>query len=427
MRSLFFIFLMLVGSIGYSQVTLPVDFEQAPENYDFLGFEGSDSAIEANPDQSGINTSGNVMRALKTEGSQFFAGTFVNLDEAIDFSESGVIAVDTWSPKLDIPVRLRLENADNSAGVEMDVNTATINEWETLEWDLSGMINPDVDYVRVVVFFEFIVDLPGDGTTYYFDNIRLGEGGGGGSEISLPLTFELPASDYDFLGFEGSDSAIEANPDQSGINTSATIMRATKTEGAQFFAGTLVNLDVPVDFSESGVVSVDVWSPKADIPVRMRLEDAGNTAGIELDVNIPSTNEWVTLDYDFSGVLNPDINYVRVVLFFEFVVDLPGDGTTYYFDNVRDASSLSAESITASQYINAWPNPATDVLNIEFLEGVPADAQLTIYDLSGRMIDQLNPQTQLNRIDLSSYDAGQYVLRIDTQDKGYYHKFIIAK
>ena len=44
--------------------------------------------------------------------------------------------------------------------------------------------------------------------------------------------------DYNPVGFEGADSAVEANPVSGGINTSATVLRTIKTDGAQFFAGT---------------------------------------------------------------------------------------------------------------------------------------------------------------------------------------------
>lgn len=450
---------LLISSVGFAQVTVPVDFEQDPGNYDFLGFEGAESAIEANPDQTGENTSGNVMRSTKTEGSAFYAGTSINLDAPIDFSTMQALAMDVWSPKLDIPVKLRLEDENNTAGIEVDMNTTTTNEWERLEYDFSSVMNPDVDYVRIVVFFEFVVDLPGDGTIYYFDNVELTESsgggdndgycnttvqhlgipaetasainltienqdaqsmivkissansdpvddliipgasgatigaadfsvpgeisrtltwdappadvalnvlwskesfggnwqlspedvvvpfdfvcGGGGTGVSLPLDFELDPQAYTYEGFEGADSAIETNPDQSGTNTSANVMRTIKTDGALFYAGTSITLDEPVQFTSTGILEMDIWSPKMDIPIKLRLEDADNTAGIEVDVNNTTTNGWETLQYDFSGVLNPDVDYVKVIVFFEFIADLPGDGTTYYFDNIRAFEDMS--------------------------------------------------------------------------------------
>ena len=55
----------------------------------------------------------------------------------------------------------------------VDVNTTVENTWETLVFDFETLIDPAFDYNRIVIFFEFVVDLAGDGSTYYFDDIEL--------------------------------------------------------------------------------------------------------------------------------------------------------------------------------------------------------------------------------------------------------------
>ena len=310
-------------------VTLPVDFEDDTLDYGIIGFEGADSAREANPVPGGINTSANVVRSTKEVGAQFFAGTSVQLGEPIDFTESSSIRMKTYSPKAGIPVRMKLENSANpDEFVELDANTTVINTWETLVYDFTGASGT---YDKIVVFFEFIVDLPGDGSTYYFDDIELDTPAG----VELPVDFEDPELTYTVFGFEGADSAVEANAVPGGINTSATVVRTTKTAGAQFFAGTTVVLDSPVDFSATQMISINTYSPKAGIPVRLKLENSADSSEfVELDVNTNVIDTWETLTWDFSGS-SPTGTYDRVVIFFEFVVDLPGDGSTYYFDDIQ--------------------------------------------------------------------------------------------
>lgn len=155
-----------------TQVALPIGFESTTLNYDFVGFEGADSAIVANPDPSGINPTSRVMRTTKTAGAQFFAGTFINLNAPINFSSSKKLRMKVWSPKNGIPIRVRLENINNSVGMELDANTTTTNQWEELEWDFASF-NPTAAFVRIVVFMEFIPGLPGDGSTYFFDDIQI--------------------------------------------------------------------------------------------------------------------------------------------------------------------------------------------------------------------------------------------------------------
>jgi hypothetical protein len=161
-----------VDDSAATQVALPVGFESTSLNYVFEGFEGADSAIIVNPDPTGINPTGNVMRTIKTVGAQFFAGTFLELDAPMDLSTSQKFRMKVWSPKSGIPIKVRLENADNSVGIEVDAFTTTTNEWEELEWDFAGQ-NNTAAFVKIVVFFEFIDSLPGDGSTYYFDDLQI--------------------------------------------------------------------------------------------------------------------------------------------------------------------------------------------------------------------------------------------------------------
>ena len=218
---------------SFAQVVLPLDFEQTPANYTFEGFEGADSAIEANPDTLGGNYSATVMRSTKTVDAQFFAGTVVTLDSPIDFSTNKGISFQSWSPKANIPVRLKLENADASAFVELDVTTTVANRWETLTYDLESRLDDNVDYVRVIVFFEFINGLAGDGSTYYYDNVQTVDVSGG-IDVGLPVDFENADVTYDIAGFEGANASVVMNPDQTGENTSATVVQHDKTDGAAF-------------------------------------------------------------------------------------------------------------------------------------------------------------------------------------------------
>ena len=161
-----------VDDSAATEVALPVGFESTTLTYDYFGFEGAIPNIIPNPDPTGINPTANVMESVKTNGAQFFAGNVLNLDSPIDFSTSQKFRMKVWSPKVGIPIRVRLENIDNSVGIELDANTTTMNEWHELEWDFSSQ-NTSANFVRVVVFFEFVPGLPGDGSIYYYDDIQI--------------------------------------------------------------------------------------------------------------------------------------------------------------------------------------------------------------------------------------------------------------
>jgi len=217
---------------------------------------------------------------------------------------------------------------DFSLGTQADT-------WVTIDMDITGL-NPKTNLGQIV--------LSGDGpgnppSNFYVDNMYFYRADGTDitpQAVNLPIDFELtnPAN-YVFLGFEGADSAIETNPDQSGINTSATVMRTTKTNGSQFFAGTFLDTDNPIDFASSQQIAVKIWSPKSGIPIRLAVESPSGTAQQFVDVNTTVTNQWEELVFDFTGLVDTNATYDRIVIFMEFIVNQAGDGSTYYFDDIR--------------------------------------------------------------------------------------------
>ncbi|WP_197275393.1 glycosyl hydrolase family 16 [Nonlabens sp. YIK11] len=156
------------------------------------------------------------------------------------------------------------------------------------------------------------------------------------TQVALPIGFESPTLNYDLTGFEGAVPERAANPMPSGINPTANVVQSLKSNNAAFFAGNILELDAPIDFSSSQKFRMKVLSPKSGIPIRIQLEDAANTDGARkfLDATTTTSNEWEELEWDFSG-LNPGSNLVRVVVFFEFVPGRNGDGSTYYFDDIK--------------------------------------------------------------------------------------------
>ena len=313
-------------------ITLPIDFESETLDYAFIDFGGAINTIIDNPDPSGINTSATVTEFFKENGAEVFAGTVIELGASIDFSQFQTFQLDSWSPTAGTTVKLKIENASNaSISAEIDAITTVANEWETLYFDFSSA-DLSQEYSKVVIFYDF--GNVGSDTTYYYDNVA--QGIAPGNTVELPLDFENTSTVYNIIGFEGADSFLEANPFPTGNNPSANVIRTTKTVGAQFFAGTAIPLDAPVDFSGTQSISMKTYSPKANIPVRLKLENS-NGDFVELDVNTTVENQWEELVWDFSG-MDTNFDFTTVVVFFEFIVDLPGDGSTYYFDDVELAN-----------------------------------------------------------------------------------------
>jgi len=306
-------------------VNLPLNFEQGTES--FSNFEGAVTNIIPNPDPSGINTSSRVANTNKGQGAATFAGSFVTLEEPIDFSNGSTFSVKTWSPKVGATVKLRLENLnDGSVGIEVDQTTTVANEWEELTYDFSGA-DLTQDYQKVVLFFDF--GNTGDDTNYYFDDVTQVSTE---PQVALPVDFESIELEYDLFSFEGAADSLIANPDASGVNTSGTVVEVEKTDGAATFAGTILNLDQPIDFSQGTTFSIKTWSPKAGATVRLKVENADASEFFEADATTSATNQWEELTWDFSGA-STTASFNKVIVFFDF--GNPGDGSIYYYDDIQ--------------------------------------------------------------------------------------------
>ena len=311
-------------------LALPLSFESSTLEYSFVSFGNAFASVVPNPDKSGINTSGTVGRMEKTPGAEVWAGAFLELPNAIDFSKGNIIQVKTWSPKAGATVRLKLENAtDGNIFVEKDAVTTIANGWEVLSWDLSGFnLSPSLH--KVVLFFDF--GKSGDGSVYFFDDVAQVKTVVAAGELALPVDFESAELEYPFVNFGNAFSGVVDNPDRSGINNSGKVAQFEKIAGAETWAGSFLQLPKAIDFSKGQVMQMKVWSPKAGATVRLKLENAtdGNIF-VEKDAVTTTANAWETLSWNLTG-FNLDADFHKIVVFFDFGVN--GNGSKYFFDDI---------------------------------------------------------------------------------------------
>jgi hypothetical protein len=312
-------------------ILLPVTFETATPA--FGNFGGAVSSVIANPDVNSGNPSAKVAQLNKSQGAEVWAGSIVTLDKPIDFTSNKIMKIKVWSPKAGIVVKMKLENlTDGTISKEVDVTNTVANGWEELSFDFST-ISVSEKYQKIVVFFDF--GNPGTGANYYYDDIKLVAGA---EALALPLTFQSSTLTYTFDNFGGANTTVIDNPQSSG-NTSSKVAALVKSNGSEVWGGSSILLDDPIDFSSQKKIKIKVWSPKADIVVKMKLERKGATnpdaTNIEVDVTTTVTNGWEELTFDFAAINNAN-KYQRVVVFFDF--GKAGTGATYYFDDIKQSN-----------------------------------------------------------------------------------------
>ena len=218
-------------------------------------------------------------------------------------------------------------------------------------------------------------DNPGD-WTFYFDEITLVEGGcdggGGGAQVGLPVTFDDAAVDYDLVDFGDpvpAATTLVADP----TNAANTVASTNKPVGTPVWAGTTVGgtngLAAAIPFTATETtMTVRVYSPDAGIPVRLKVEDAADpNISVETEVLTNVANEWETLTFDFSvqapgtAALDPANTYDKVSIFFNFGTDGDTAGDkTYLWDDVE----FVGPGAGGDAPVIAAPTPTQDEANV---------------------------------------------------------------
>ena len=341
------------ATVEYSEVVtitnpllMPIDFEDSTLNYSFVDFGNAQSTVISNPDPSGVNTSSTVGQSVKFNGSEVWAGSFLTIDEPVDFSSLNNIAVDVWTSEIGEVVKLKLENSANpDINTEVDMTTTVNQGWETLIYDFSAS-DLSQEYDRVVIFFDF--GNSGDDTSYYFDNIRLSLPAVSNFTTVEDFQGDLPGN-FSFGGVEGVQ--LVSNPNPTGVNTTSTVMQFTKTDGAEVWGGMGFAVNGVINFNGTNQIKINSYAPEAGKVVKVKLETIeGNVDGLtyEFDMTTTVANQWEVLTYDFSAA--PDLDYISFIVFYDFGNQNAG---VYHFDEVQvglgeyiptDAPSIAIEN-----------------------------------------------------------------------------------
>jgi hypothetical protein len=329
------------GSTSTGGLVLPLDFESSSVEYAFTDFDGGEVTILDNPQSAGINTSAKVAQMVKNAG-QSWGGSFISLDNPIDFSAGKTFKMKVYSPRVGAKVLLKVENIDDGGiNYEKEVETTVAGEWEELTFDYTG-INTSNTYQKIVLIFDN--GTAGDGSadfTFLLDDIQLVDNSGGLSQIDLPVDFESSTVNYTVTDFGGNSTVLGTDPADAGNMVAIT----TKVLDAETWAGTTIGTDlgfaslVPLTATAT-TMTVRVYSPAAGLQIRLKGEDHNDaTLTVETEATTTAANAWEVLTFDFSNVAtgtnpyNAATNFDKFSIFFDF--GNIGDGAIYYWDDVK--------------------------------------------------------------------------------------------
>jgi hypothetical protein len=404
--------------VTLSSPTLPIDFESSAVSYAFTDFDGGVGTKIANPNSGGINTSANVGKIVKGAG-QPWAGSYLTLAAPIDFSANKIFKVKVYSPRVGAKLNLKVEGAVGVVPFEREVIGTVANAWEEMTFDYQA-VSTTTQYTKLVFMFD--KETVGDASanfTFLIDDIRLiAPTGPVLTQMNLPVTFDDSTVNYNLNSFGGTASSVVVDPTSSTNKVGKVIKNAPET-----WAGS--TLGVGVGASETGFSSaipfttterrmnVRVWSPTAGIPVRLKVEVAGqSTQSVETEALTTVANGWQTMEFNFNNqatgtaAFNPAFAYNKASIFFNFGV--AGSGQIYYFDDMKFGAAVLGVSSFEASNIRMYPNPTSTVLTIEANNVVE---NVALYNVLGQQVLAKTSNSNSVTLDVANLQTGVYIVK----------------
>lgn len=223
---------------------------------------------------------------------------------------------------------------------------------------------------------------------------------------TLPLSFEL--GNIHTVGFDGGSAVVIENADQSGVNSSAHALELTRLESGASWAGIIIYLDEPIDFSTQNTVKFDIYTEiAAGAVIIFKLESTTGADALELKVPTTTSSEWETIEIDCSEVLSGV--YDKIVLIPNMIYpDAPGPGEVFLFDNIAqfDPNATSIDNVAQNNLL-IYPNPTTGTLHMSNVDGETAK----VFSLTGQLVHQATVTQGVVSVD--HLNNGVYFVQVD--------------
>ncbi len=404
----------VVGPIAPIPTSFPIDFESGIVNTDFLNSSGSMASIISNPHMNVDNPSATVCQIVKN-GGNFWAGSKLLLDDSIDLSTMWHISMSVYTTA-PIGTRIKLELENSGGSTSLDKLTTVSDAWETIIWNFYGQAH---DYNRIQVMFDF--GNIGDGTsasTFLFDDVQQVSGPAIPSPLptTLPIDFENSVVTTDFSNFFGAITTVIPNPQIDSDNPSATVGQFVRSGGAGYMRSKITLTDYIQNMSTVGTMSMKVYT---EAPVgtllKFKLESSPpDQFGKEQDALTTVSGEWATYTWDLSNADSPIYDVITLMLGYNGSNDASSNAT-FLFDDIEIISNTLSNGIDQAftlDDINFFPNPTKDKVTINSKN--KSIKNITFYNILGKEILELQPNSLSTIIDISNFANGIYIAKIST-------------
>ena len=96
-----------------------------------------------------------------------------------------------------------------------------------------------------------------------------------------------------------------------------------------------------------------------------------------------------------------------------------GDSVYYYFQAVTGMNNLVAQQVS----LNVYPNPAANYITVES-NSIAEDQTISVYNIQGQLITQQKILQAKTNIDISAFEKGIYVVKVNNAKGLEVRKFV---
>lgn len=439
MKNFYVLLFVLSASSGFSQ-NAPIDFETGGNgvSWTWATFEAPPGendptfSIVANPSVDATNNSATVAKIVIDYGTTESWGSAGC--ESMHGADIGNFAVTTsnnlvkmmiYQEGFAAPVALKYATNSNAAYGQVIVNNTIANAWVEVEFDMSEWIgglageNPDQ-----IIFFPSHA-ARGTGHTVYFDNVTFSDA----PPTETPTT-AAPTPTQSAANVISVFSQITATPTSSshyndvtntdfnpfwGSNSGNVVIEPYSGDlGLNYpeldFQGTLVGgAGNSIDVSSMTYLHFDYWTDGGSslriVPVSVTSPEIVYDVFQELGT-LPQ-KQWVSVEVPLSHFAGYDFN-IKELKFDQ------GGFETFHFDNIffTNEATLGTEDLVQTSF-KTFPNPTIDSWTIK-TQNIRIST-IRVFDLLGKNILLLSPNTTEATIDGASFKAGLYFAQIKTE------------
>lgn len=412
MRLFYLLLFSLIYQLGVSQ-SFPMTFD-APEDANWMGFNGTTTAVVEDPDEMGNQ----VLQMVG--GTADFDGASIRMDTYVDLSDD---SNNTITFRMYLPLDgsssnehlLKFEGGPSGATELFFTTTGT--GWQDISIDFpDGLGN---QYPIMVLFTDAGVGNTGTGT-YYVDDID----GPLGDPIAMDQVPSGPAPDptatdsevlsiYSDISYtnnwvfdyEFGSNAGDINLADMGTNNALKI----DLEVSGFGQGT----NEVTDVSEYSSLRFDYWADSMSTELIFTLIDNNGmvveypyTIGSGMGADEAIVNEaWQTVEISLSDLEAAGFSTEH---FFQWKIDATSNlvSKVIYLDNIYFYKmETSTEDLEQDEQASIFPNPASVGQSVILPEN---SREVEVYDATGKLM----LQTSSDVLSTRGWTSGTYLIRI---------------